>query len=99
MSSYKDFLPWKRSSAHILPWSIIASHNVSSSDNLGGLDGKEYWEPDLSSIFFAQVLGEARVNKEVDVEVTFTNPIDTEVTDCVLQVEGNDLLRGILEIE
>ncbi|XP_075577065.1 protein-glutamine gamma-glutamyltransferase E [Pelecanus crispus] len=45
-----------------------------------------------------QVLGEAKVNKEVDVEVIFTNPIDTEVTDCVLQVEGNDLLRGILEI-
>ncbi|KGL99954.1 Protein-glutamine gamma-glutamyltransferase E, partial [Charadrius vociferus] len=45
-----------------------------------------------------QILGEARVNKEVDVEVTFTNPIDTEVTDCVMQVEGNDLLRGILEI-
>ncbi|XP_009891674.1 PREDICTED: protein-glutamine gamma-glutamyltransferase E-like [Charadrius vociferus] len=46
-----------------------------------------------------QILGEARVNKEVDVEVTFTNPIDTEVTDCVMQVEGNDLLRGILEID
>uniref|UniRef100_A0A8C0ECP1 protein-glutamine gamma-glutamyltransferase n=1 Tax=Bubo bubo TaxID=30461 RepID=A0A8C0ECP1_BUBBB len=46
-----------------------------------------------------QVLGEAKVNKEVDVEVIFTNPIDTEVMDCVLQVEGNDLLRGILEID
>ncbi|NXG72059.1 TGM3 glutamyltransferase, partial [Baryphthengus martii] len=46
-----------------------------------------------------QVLGEAKVNKEVDVEVIFTNPIDMEVTDCVLQVEGNDLLRGILEID
>ncbi|XP_068272453.1 protein-glutamine gamma-glutamyltransferase E-like [Nyctibius grandis] len=46
-----------------------------------------------------QVLGEAKVNKEVDVEVTFTNPIDMEVMDCVLQVEGNDLLRGILEID
>ncbi|XP_009927341.1 protein-glutamine gamma-glutamyltransferase E isoform X1 [Haliaeetus albicilla] len=45
-----------------------------------------------------QVLGEAKVNKEVDVEVIFTNPIDMEVTDCVLQVEGNDLLRGVLEI-
>ncbi|XP_075624732.1 protein-glutamine gamma-glutamyltransferase E isoform X2 [Balearica regulorum gibbericeps] len=46
-----------------------------------------------------QVLGEAKVNEEVDVEVIFTNPIDTEVTDCVLQVEGNDLLRGILTID
>lgn len=63
------------------------------------MDRKEHGELDLSSIFFAQVLGEAKVNKEVDVEVIFTNPIETEVTDCVLQVEGNDLLRGILEIE
>ncbi|NXY46092.1 TGM3 glutamyltransferase, partial [Ceuthmochares aereus] len=45
-----------------------------------------------------QVLGEAKVNKEVDVEVIFTNTIDVEVMDCVLQVQGNDLLRGILEI-
>ncbi|NWI71096.1 TGM3 glutamyltransferase, partial [Todus mexicanus] len=46
-----------------------------------------------------QVLGEAKVNKEVDVEVVFTNPIDMEVMNCVLRVEGNDLLRGILEID
>ncbi|NXV44989.1 TGM3 glutamyltransferase, partial [Uria aalge] len=46
-----------------------------------------------------QILGEAKVNREVDVEVIFTNPIDTEVKDCVLQVEGSDLLRGILEID
>ncbi|NXK21483.1 TGM3 glutamyltransferase, partial [Arenaria interpres] len=46
-----------------------------------------------------QVLGEAKVNREVDVEVIFTNPIDTEVSGCVLQVEGSDLLRGILEID
>uniref|UniRef100_A0A8C3JGG9 protein-glutamine gamma-glutamyltransferase n=1 Tax=Calidris pygmaea TaxID=425635 RepID=A0A8C3JGG9_9CHAR len=46
-----------------------------------------------------QVLGEAKVNREVDVEVIFTNPIDTEVSNCVLQVEGSDLLRGILEID
>ncbi|NXF08996.1 TGM3 glutamyltransferase, partial [Smithornis capensis] len=45
-----------------------------------------------------QVLGEAKVNKEVDVEVVFTNPIDTEVMDCVLQVEGCDLLTGVLEL-
>ncbi|NXC74463.1 TGM3 glutamyltransferase, partial [Anhinga anhinga] len=45
-----------------------------------------------------QILGEAKVNKEVEVEVTFTNPIDTEVTNCVLQVEGNGLLKQILEI-
>ncbi|XP_042688204.1 protein-glutamine gamma-glutamyltransferase E-like [Centrocercus urophasianus] len=46
-----------------------------------------------------QVLGEAKVNKEVEVEVVFTNPIDIEVKDCVLQVEGSDLLRGILMID
>ncbi|KFQ74496.1 Protein-glutamine gamma-glutamyltransferase E, partial [Phoenicopterus ruber ruber] len=46
-----------------------------------------------------QVLGEAKVNKEVAVEVTFTNPIDMEVMGCVLHVEGNGLLRGILEID
>ncbi|XP_065610719.1 protein-glutamine gamma-glutamyltransferase E-like [Cyrtonyx montezumae] len=46
-----------------------------------------------------QVLDEAKVNKEVDVEVVFTNPIDIELKDCVLQVEGNDLLRGILKID
>ncbi|XP_069728246.1 protein-glutamine gamma-glutamyltransferase E-like [Phaenicophaeus curvirostris] len=46
-----------------------------------------------------QVLGEAKVNKEVDVEVIFTNTIDVEVMDCLLQVQGNDLLRGILEID
>ncbi|NXC61209.1 TGM3 glutamyltransferase, partial [Aleadryas rufinucha] len=45
-----------------------------------------------------QVLGEAKVNKEVVVEVAFTNPIDAEVKDCVLQVEGSDLLRGVLEL-
>lgn len=39
------------------------------------------------------------MNKEVEVEVVFTNPIDIEVKDCVLQVEGSDLLRGILMIE
>lgn len=98
MSSYKHFLPQKRCSSHILPWSTTASHNISASDDSEGLDRKEYWEPGLSSIFFAQVLGEAKVNKEVDVEVIFTNPIDMEVMDCVLQVEGNDLLRGVLEI-
>ncbi|XP_014125518.2 protein-glutamine gamma-glutamyltransferase E [Zonotrichia albicollis] len=45
-----------------------------------------------------QVLGEAKVNKEVVVEVAFTNPINEEVKDCVLQVEGSDLLQGILEL-
>ncbi|KAJ7403560.1 Protein-glutamine gamma-glutamyltransferase E [Pitangus sulphuratus] len=45
-----------------------------------------------------QVLGEAKVNKEVDVEVVFTNPINTDVMDCVLQVEGSDLLTGVLEL-
>ncbi|KFP27215.1 Protein-glutamine gamma-glutamyltransferase E, partial [Colius striatus] len=46
-----------------------------------------------------QVPGEAKVNKELDVEVIFTNPIDVDLMDCVLQVEGNDLLRGILQID
>ncbi|KAM9285135.1 protein-glutamine gamma-glutamyltransferase E-like [Morus bassanus] len=46
-----------------------------------------------------QILGEAKVNEEVDVEVIFTNPIDTEVMNCVLQVEGNGLLKEILEID
>ena len=73
--------------------------HISSSDDWEDSGRKEYREPGLSSIFFAQVLGEVKVNKEVDVEVIFTNPIDVEVTDCVLQVEGNDLLRGILEIK
>lgn len=45
-----------------------------------------------------QVLGEAKVNKEVVVEVAFTNPINAEVKDCVLQVEGCDLLQGVLEL-
>lgn len=39
------------------------------------------------------------MNEEMDVEVVFTNPIDIEVKDCVLQVEGSDLVRGILKIE
>lgn len=95
---YEHFLPWKKCSAHILPRSITASHNTSSSDAWKGSDRKDHWEPGLTSIFFAQVLGEAKVNKEVVVEVSFTNPINTEVKDCVLQVEGSDLLQGILEL-
>lgn len=95
---YEHFLPWKKCSAHILPRSITASHNTSSSGAWKGSDRKDHWEPGLTSIFFAQVLGEAKVNKEVVVEVSFTNPINTEVKDCVLQVEGSDLLQGILEL-
>lgn len=32
-------------------------------------------------------------------EVAFSNPIDAEVKDCVLQVEGSDLLQGVLELQ
>uniref|UniRef100_A0A8C8S2Q2 protein-glutamine gamma-glutamyltransferase n=1 Tax=Pelusios castaneus TaxID=367368 RepID=A0A8C8S2Q2_9SAUR len=46
-----------------------------------------------------QVLGDAKVNEAVSVEVIFTNPINEEVTDCVLLAEGSDLLKGKLKIE
>ncbi|XP_019365445.1 PREDICTED: protein-glutamine gamma-glutamyltransferase E-like isoform X2 [Gavialis gangeticus] len=45
-----------------------------------------------------KVLGEAKVNEAVDVEVMFTNPINEEVKDCMLRAEGNDLLKGSLKI-
>ncbi|XP_014459762.2 protein-glutamine gamma-glutamyltransferase E isoform X1 [Alligator mississippiensis] len=45
-----------------------------------------------------KVLGEAKVNKAVEVEVMFTNPINEEVKDCMLRAEGNDLLNGSLKI-
>ncbi|XP_074868232.1 protein-glutamine gamma-glutamyltransferase E-like [Carettochelys insculpta] len=46
-----------------------------------------------------QVIGDAKVNEPLTVEVTFTNPLDQEVKDCVLQAEGSDLLKGKLKIE
>uniref|UniRef100_K7GB58 protein-glutamine gamma-glutamyltransferase n=1 Tax=Pelodiscus sinensis TaxID=13735 RepID=K7GB58_PELSI len=46
-----------------------------------------------------QVVGDAKVNEPVNVEVIFTNPLDQEVKDCTLQAEGSDLLKGKLKIE
>ncbi|XP_074867646.1 protein-glutamine gamma-glutamyltransferase E-like [Carettochelys insculpta] len=46
-----------------------------------------------------QVIGDAKVNEPLNVEVVFTNPLDQEVKDCVLQAEGSDLLKGKLKIE
>ncbi|KAJ7403558.1 hypothetical protein BTVI_75994 [Pitangus sulphuratus] len=45
-----------------------------------------------------KVLGPAVVHQAVDVEVTFTNPLSEEVTDCVLRAEGSGLLREQLRI-
>ncbi|XP_027750759.1 protein-glutamine gamma-glutamyltransferase 6-like [Empidonax traillii] len=45
-----------------------------------------------------EVLGPAVVHQAVDVEVTFTNPLSEEVTDCVLRAEGSGLLREQLRI-
>nr|XP_033819130.1 protein-glutamine gamma-glutamyltransferase 6-like isoform X2 [Geotrypetes seraphini] len=41
--------------------------------------------------------GKAIVNKPVDVEVTFVNPISVTVKDCVLVIEGSGLLEGQLK--
>ncbi|XP_048354860.1 protein-glutamine gamma-glutamyltransferase E-like isoform X1 [Sphaerodactylus townsendi] len=46
-----------------------------------------------------KVLGQARVNKTVQVEVLFTNPLAESVKDCVLQVEGSDLLAEKLRLD
>uniref|UniRef100_A0A8D0L2I7 protein-glutamine gamma-glutamyltransferase n=1 Tax=Sphenodon punctatus TaxID=8508 RepID=A0A8D0L2I7_SPHPU len=51
--------------------------------------------PDISM----QVLGEAKVNQTVNVEVVFKNPINMEVKNCVLLAEGSDLLKGKLKID
>lgn len=45
------------------------------------------------------MLGEAKVNQDVKVEVMFTNPLDDEVTGCVVLAEGSDLLPDRLKIE
>ncbi|RMB95681.1 hypothetical protein DUI87_27793 [Hirundo rustica rustica] len=45
-----------------------------------------------------KVLGPAVVHKPVSVEVTFTNPLSEEVTDCVLRAEGSGLLKEQLRI-
>ncbi|XP_029466694.1 protein-glutamine gamma-glutamyltransferase 6-like [Rhinatrema bivittatum] len=43
-----------------------------------------------------KVLGEAIVEKRLPVEVTFTNPLATEVEDCELVAEGSGLIKGQL---
>ncbi|XP_054836216.1 protein-glutamine gamma-glutamyltransferase E-like [Eublepharis macularius] len=45
-----------------------------------------------------KVLGPVKVSEEVEVEVTFTNPLDQEVKDCVLLAEGSDLLEEKLKL-
>lgn len=51
------------------------------------------------NVFSLQVLGPAVVHKPVNVEVTFTNPLADEVTDCVLRAEGSGLLKEQLRIQ
>ncbi|XP_012583567.1 PREDICTED: protein-glutamine gamma-glutamyltransferase E [Condylura cristata] len=46
-----------------------------------------------------QVLDEARVQKPVNVQMLFSNPLDEPVKDCILMVEGSGLLRGNLKIQ
>ncbi|KAJ7332323.1 hypothetical protein JRQ81_014503 [Phrynocephalus forsythii] len=46
-----------------------------------------------------KVLGPAKVGQEVKVEVVFTNPLEKEVKDCVLQAEGSDLLEAKLKMD
>ncbi|XP_029816203.1 protein-glutamine gamma-glutamyltransferase 6 [Manacus vitellinus] len=45
-----------------------------------------------------KVLGPTVVHQAVNVEVTFTNPLSDEVTDCVLRAEGSGLLKEQLRI-
>ncbi|XP_049725258.1 protein-glutamine gamma-glutamyltransferase E [Elephas maximus indicus] len=46
-----------------------------------------------------EALGEARVQKPVNVRMLFSNPLDEPVKNCVLMVEGSGLLRGNLKID
>ncbi|XP_060089479.1 protein-glutamine gamma-glutamyltransferase E-like [Heteronotia binoei] len=46
-----------------------------------------------------KLLGEAKVNEQVPVEVLFTNPLTEDVKDCVLLAEGSDLLAEKLRLE
>ncbi|XP_051701147.1 protein-glutamine gamma-glutamyltransferase E isoform X1 [Oryctolagus cuniculus] len=46
-----------------------------------------------------EVLDQAQVQKPVNVQMLFSNPLDEPVKDCVLMVEGSGLLRGNLKIE
>uniref|UniRef100_A0ACB8EFS9 Uncharacterized protein n=1 Tax=Sphaerodactylus townsendi TaxID=933632 RepID=A0ACB8EFS9_9SAUR len=46
-----------------------------------------------------KVLGQAKVNEAVQVEVLFTNPLAESIKDCVLHVEGSDLLVEKLKLD
>ncbi|XP_004698245.1 protein-glutamine gamma-glutamyltransferase E [Echinops telfairi] len=46
-----------------------------------------------------EVLDRARVQKPVNVQMLFSNPLDEPVKNCVLMVEGSGLLRGNLRID
>nr|XP_056700939.1 protein-glutamine gamma-glutamyltransferase E-like [Euleptes europaea] len=46
-----------------------------------------------------KVLGQPKVNELVAVEVLLTNPLVVEVKDCVLLVEGSDLLADKLKLD
>ncbi|XP_007932882.1 protein-glutamine gamma-glutamyltransferase E [Orycteropus afer afer] len=46
-----------------------------------------------------EVLDQAQVQKPVNVQMLFSNPLDEPVKNCVLMVEGSGLLRGNLKID
>ncbi|KAK2492213.1 hypothetical protein MC885_003392 [Smutsia gigantea] len=46
-----------------------------------------------------EMLAQARVQKPLDVQMLFSNPLDEPVKDCVLMVEGSGLLLGSLKID
>ncbi|XP_032998488.1 protein-glutamine gamma-glutamyltransferase E-like [Lacerta agilis] len=46
-----------------------------------------------------KVLGQAKVDQPLKVEVVFANPLNEEVKDCVLQAEGSDLLAEKIKLE
>ncbi|XP_062987438.1 protein-glutamine gamma-glutamyltransferase E-like [Elgaria multicarinata webbii] len=50
-------------------------------------------------VVFMKVLGEVKVGQEVQIEVSFTNPLEEELNNCVLRVEGSDLVMDKLKIK
>ncbi|XP_039198381.1 protein-glutamine gamma-glutamyltransferase E-like [Crotalus tigris] len=46
-----------------------------------------------------KVLDQAKVGQVTKVEASFTNPLDEELRDCILQVEGSDLLAEKLKLQ
>ncbi|XP_053430641.1 protein-glutamine gamma-glutamyltransferase E isoform X2 [Nycticebus coucang] len=46
-----------------------------------------------------EVLDQAHVQKPLNVQMLFSNPLDEPVKNCVLMVEGSGLLRGNLKID